>query len=252
MIPQASQLRAAAGQALKGLCSINYRLCAKRLVGWHRVRSKGARIKTLSQPRGADKSELEGKLVRRAFGIKIVGVVVLALMCWALPTSASADQIVGNITIDGGATLDTGVVGTANAVTAWISPDVDSRDGNFAAFVAVGAPVTMTAPWTFDPSGPLAAFWSVGGFTFNLLSSSVDFQNANSLVISGSGTIVGNGFDPTPGVFNFSTQAPSASGVFSFSAANGAVGVPDGGSTIGLLGFGLLGLSSLRRRFGRQ
>lgn len=184
--------------------------------------------------------------VMKGFGVLLVVMVFLAL-----PSRAMAIPITGNITISGGATLD-GSLATANAVTSWVSPVVTSRTGSFAG-IALLTPVTMTAPWVFDPGGALAALWSVGGFTFNLASSTIAFQDATFLSISGSGTITGPaGFDPTNGVFNFTTQFPDAGGVFSFSAANNAVGVPDGGSTIALLGMGLLGLSSLRRRFARR
>ena len=176
-------------------------------------------------------------------------LVVMAFL--ALPSRAMAVPITGNITISGGATLD-GPLASANAVTAWLNPEVQSRTGSFIG-IAVGTAVTMTAPWTFDPSTALPALWSVGGFTFNLASSTISFQDSSFLAISGVGTITGPaGFDPTNGIFNFTTQSPDAGGVFSFSAANNAVGVPDGGSTIALLGMGLLGLSSLRRRFARR
>ena len=187
-------------------------------------------------------------MVRVMKGFSVL-LVVMAFL--ALPSRAMAIPITGNITISGGATLD-GPIGTANAVTTWLNPEVQSRTGSFAG-IAVGTAVTMTAPWVFDPSTALPALWTVGGFTFNLASSTIALQNSTFLTISGLGTITGPaGFDPTAGSFNFTTQSPDAAGVFSFSAANTVVGVPDGGSTIALLGMGLLALSSLRRRFARR
>ena len=111
----------------------------------------------------------------------------------------------------------------------------------------------MSSSWTFDPGGAQPALWAVGGFTFNLTSSSIVLQNAVGLVVSGLGTIVGNGFDPTPGSWSFSTQNPGAGNpaVFSFSGATGAPpggpGVPDGGVTALLLGSVLLGFGAIRR-----
>ena len=87
--------------------------------------------------------------------------------------------------------------------------------------VTVGATVTMAAPWNFS-SGPLPALWSVGGFTFDLTASSIVPQGNGFLNVSGTGTITGNGFDPTPGSWRFSTQNPPANGVFSFSASTTA------------------------------
>jgi hypothetical protein len=128
-----------------------------------------------------------------------------------------------------------------------------SRDGSFAPFVAVGAAATFTPlQWNFN-SGPVTAFWSVGGFTFNLTASSIFSQGGfpAGVVVNGSGIISGNGFDPTPGTWSFSTQDPSAGTppVFSFSAATGAI-VPDSGTTVALLGLALVGVGFLRRKLG--
>jgi VPDSG-CTERM motif len=67
--------------------------------------------------------------------------------------------------------------------------------------------------------------------------------------ITGTGTLTGNGFDPTPGAWEFTSQ--SALGrrhlTFSFSADTSAV--PDGGSAVALLGIALVGVEALRRKF---
>ena len=78
----------------------------------------------------------------------------------------------------------------------------------------------MTAPWTFGSGQP--ALWSVGGFTFDLTTSTITHQGNGFLTVSGTGTISGNGFTATPGTWRFSTQNPSANGVFSFSASTTA------------------------------
>ena len=137
-----------------------------------------------------------------------------------------AAPINGSITIKGGAHLNTTSVNTATQVTGWLNgnnlpPTVVSRSGDFATFVNVGAPVTMAAPWNFN-SGPLPGLWSVGGFTFNLTASSIVLQGNGFLSVSGTGMITGNGFDPTPGSWRFTTQNPPANGVFSFSASTTA------------------------------
>jgi VPDSG-CTERM motif len=83
-------------------------------------------------------------------------------------------------------------------------------------------------------------------FTFDLLVSTIVFQGNGFLSVSGTGTISGNGFDPTFGTWSFSTQNPSSNGIFSFSAAGQAV--PDGGSAVALLGLALTGIEVLRRK----
>ena len=124
-----------------------------------------------------------------------------------------------------------------------------SEEGVFSAFVKDDDAVAMAAPYIFTPSTPTRGLWSVDGFTFDLDGSTVVLQNADFLLISGTGTITGNGFDPTPGTWSFTAQSPSANGVFSFSASGDFNGAPDGGSTMALLGLGLSGIWMIRRKF---
>src|SRR5207248_4369433 len=136
-----------------------------------------------------------------------------------------AAPITGTITIKGGAQLDSTSVNTATKVTGWLNgsgakPTVVSRSGSFTGFVSARATVTMAAPWNFGSGLP--ALWSVGGFTFNLTASSIVKQGNGFLAVSGTGTITGTGFAPTPGSWKFSTQNSPANGVFSFSASTTA------------------------------
>jgi|SRR5678816_2462697 hypothetical protein len=161
---------------------------------------------------------------------------------------AEGSMINGAITLAGGAVYDTTSLATATRVNTFSDVAVMSRDGDFSAFVNVGDSVTMAMPWIFSPSTPTPALWSVGGFTYDLASSTVILQNSDFLIIQGTGTITGNGFDPTPGTWSFTSQSPDANGVFSFSASGGASGVPEAGATVALLGIGLVSLELLRRR----
>jgi hypothetical protein len=128
-------------------------------------------------------------------------------------------------------------------------PYVGSASGSFAPFVAVNDPVSIVKPWSFV-SGPISAFWTVDGFTFDLTSSSIFAQGGSPATVSvtGSGTISGNGFTATTGTWAFSTQDPSAQALFTFSAAAGGQGLPDGGTTAILLGAALSALGLLRRK----
>ncbi|HEY2801506.1 MAG TPA: VPDSG-CTERM sorting domain-containing protein [Chthoniobacterales bacterium] len=157
---------------------------------------------------------------------------------------AEAVPITGAITFAGGAIFDTNSLATATRVNTFENVTVMSRDGGFTGFVNVNDSVTMATPWIFSPSSPTPGLWSVDGFTYDLASSTVVLQNANFLLIQGTGTIMGNGFDPTVGTWSFTSQSPDASGVFSFSAGSNSP-VPDGGTTVALFGFGLLGLGLL-------
>ena len=114
--------------------------------------------------------------------------------------------------------------------------------------IAASTQATMAQPWIFNPSTPTPALWSVGRFTFDLLSATVVTQNAQFLSITGTGIVSGNGFDPTNTEWSFTSQ--NAGGrpgtIFSFSA-NG-IAVPDGGMTVALLGIAFVGLEGLRRK----
>lgn len=168
------------------------------------------------------------------------------LAATALSTAAIAAPITGAITFKGGVTLDTGSAGTATAVTGWSGVTVHSSDGDFTGLN--GSAVTLTAPWSFT-SGALANLWSVGGFTFDLISSAINFQGAGSVSVGGNGTLKAAGYTDTAGIWSFTTQDPSAGtpAEFSFSAASG---VPEGGTTALMVGLALVGMSILgfRRR----
>jgi hypothetical protein len=162
------------------------------------------------------------------------------------PVPNLATTIQGSITFSGGCTLDTGNANTAHSVTSWVNTVVQSVSGDFDTFINPLDAATFSAPWIFDPSTPTPALWSVGGFTFDLLTSTIVVRGGGFLSVLGTGTISGNGFGPTFANWRFSTQNPSADGIFSFSAADG---VPDGGSAVALLGFAFIGVEVLRRKF---
>jgi len=146
--------------------------------------------------------------------------------------------------------LNSTTVNTATQVIGWLDenlamPTVQSVSGNFAYFVTAGDFVTFTPTWSFT-SGPIALFWQVGGFTFNLIASNIVFQGGGFLSVSGTGTISGNGYTPTAGTWTFSAQDDPSNGVFSFSA--GSEAAPDGGATVALLGLALAGIEGIRRK----
>ena len=190
----------------------------------------------------------------------LLAVLATGFICCTLfREEAQAVPITGAITFAGSVTLDTASAGTATAVVAggWHgaggvgSPTVMSRDGDFATFLSNGDATSFTAlQWNFNsPAGQAGAFWSVGGFTFNLTESHIFFQGGfpAGVIINGIGIIHHTGFDDTIGTWSFSTQDLSAGtpSVFSFSAASGAA-TPDTGSTVALFGLALAGLEALR------
>src|ERR1035438_4367612 len=106
--------------------------------------------------------------------IKLAGVAVVVL---ALTQTLQAIPISGNIGFIGGVTINSSSMGTATAVTGWVNPTVQNDFGTFSSpspyTVAPGAAVTF-APgnWNFNTGVAINNFWSVGDYTFQLLSSS--------------------------------------------------------------------------------
>lgn len=176
--------------------------------------------------------------------IKATAALFAAL---AFSAAAFAGPISGAITFTGSVQFDTGSAGTATAVTSWSNTLVQSVDGDLDTFINPGAAVTFVAPWSLNtPNGNPAIddFWSVGGFAFDLHSSSVVFQTTSFggfVSVGGSGLVSGNGFDATAGSWTFTSQNPEAGGTFSFSAGTD---VPDNGMTALFLGSTLFAMSA--------
>jgi VPDSG-CTERM motif len=173
--------------------------------------------------------------------------VVTAVVCFI--GVAQAVPITGNIGFTGRVQLDTSTAATATQVIGWVNPSVNGTTGSFAG-ISDGTLVNFSAPWTFTAG--LSPLWSVGGFTFNLLTSSVTHGTilGNAYVaVSGMGIVSGNSFDPTALSWSFTTQDPAVTAnpqTFTFSAS--ATSVPDNGTTVMLLGFGLLSLGLFRKQ----
>jgi hypothetical protein len=186
----------------------------------------------------------------------ILAVMAAGLVTTALSTQeAQAARINGTIDFAGSVMFDTGTGGLTNAtqVAQWRDvfgnagfSNVAATHGDFSGIV-LGTQAAMATPWIFNPSTPTPGLWSVGGFTFDLLSSLVVTQTPTFLNITGTGIISGNGFDPTNANWAFSVQ--DAGGIhefFSFSA--NAATVPDGGSAVALLGISLGAIEFIRRK----
>jgi hypothetical protein len=157
---------------------------------------------------------------------------------------SDAVPITGNIDFGGVVTFDTMSLATATRVNIWNSSFVLQDSGSFSS-IAPGTNVTMAAPWIFNPSTATPALWKVGGFTFDLTSASVAVQNANFLNVTGLGTVSGNGFDPTPGVWSFSSSNSNGSNSTTFGFQATTDPVPESSTTV-LLTIGASGLAGLR------
>jgi hypothetical protein len=167
------------------------------------------------------------------------------------PSVAQAAPIIGSIGFSGDWAPNGGTIATTNAVNILgDDANVDVSNGDFAGFVAVDD-VAIYNDFTFNPSTAVAGLWSVGGFTFDLATSSIALQNAQFLILSGTGTVSGNGFDATPGVWTWSGDSTGSAVVFSSTTTTeGQVPEP---VTLLLFGAGLAAASAgIRRKHQRH
>lgn len=151
-----------------------------------------------------------------------------------------AEDISGNAA-SGGSIVIGDTTGIA-IVTAATGDFLAAGVAPFTTFATFATPITwaplgaLTSPVAGDP------VWSLNGTpagSFTLGSGTVSGTNNLNLEISAVGTLQLFGFDPTPGVFNF-----TSSGI-SFSAETSAVPIP---AAAWLLGSGLIGLAAIARR----
>ena len=193
--------------------------------------------------------------------IKILGmaVVVASLMT----TTTQAVPITGQVDIQGTAVLDNPILLNATSLLDIVGAKVQSTStGDYEAAGNAGEDVAYL-PFSFNPIGglpvePLWAFMHNGAvYTFDLHSITVDLHTAQVLVLSGNGVLKINdpAYDNTEG--NWFLQITAASGKsadaqFIFQSSDYAENqVPDGGSTMILLGSGILGLFGISRKLFR-
>jgi hypothetical protein len=181
----------------------------------------------------------------------IFKIVAAAAVAVVLTQAAHAVPITGNIGFSGTANLNSTSANTATEVVSWGTNMVGTAfSGTFASFgsITAGQGVILASPWTFN-SGVLNNFWTVGGFTFDLSSSSIFTQAGGLLYVVLTGTVTGNGFSASAFSGSISLQDPSANGQSAFTESLSFGSVPDGATTVLLLGATLSGLALLKRKF---
>ena len=182
----------------------------------------------------------------------ILTVLIIGLVsCGLFSQQAQAVPIVGGISLAGGYTTNTGNINTATAFTSFPFVFVTGVSGSYTGVgTGLGSPVVTMNAFSFNPFSssvtPLWTFMSAGNtYSFDLTVLSLTQQGNNTLTLNGTGTLHITGFTDTPGTWVFT--ANNLSDTFSFSSSNGAVGVPDSGSAVALLGIALAGIEGVRR-----
>ncbi|MBL9192223.1 MAG: hypothetical protein JNJ82_07680 [Opitutaceae bacterium] len=182
--------------------------------------------------------------------LPLVGTLTAALMATSM---SFALPITGSLDFSGGAKFDGTTLDDATKVLSWTSVNVTPLGVTVGSALDTtinpGDSVSMTNAWTFGAG--TANLWTVGGFTFDLGTSTVIFQDVDFLSIKGTGVLTGNGYDSTPGSWFFTSQGRGiGEGNFSFSATTraDAASVPDAGASGLLFGSALAGLAWAKRR----
>ncbi len=209
----------------------------------------------------------EAKAQKRKQKLKITllspktACIILAITGFTLSLQAIPTPISGSISFSGTSTIDGPSFVTATRFTLFQDVVVGSPSalsGDY--FGTSGAAVTLmpfiwNPPTASTPLNPLWTFTSGGNtYSFDLDVLHQDFASNNSLFLSGLGTaqITGPGLDKldTAGRWAFSAQSLDLA-TFTFSATTTAPvsGVPDGGTTVAMLGGTLLGLGLLRLKW---
>ena len=186
--------------------------------------------------------------------------VFLALGGLALSMQAIPIPIAGTISFSGTSTIDGTSFITATRFTLFQDVFVGAESALSGDYVGThGAAVTMT-PFIWAPlaaSTPINPLWSFasGGLTysFDLSVLHQDYASTTGLLLSGFGSahITGPDVDrlDTQGRWDFSAQTLGVS-TFTFSSTTTVptTSVPDGGSTVAMLGAALCGLAFMNRK----
>jgi hypothetical protein len=181
-----------------------------------------------------------------------------ALAMLALSAIAQAAPLTGGITIGALSTaiVDTSDVGpTANSVKfnpgplPGINAIVSSSSGTIAA-VAPALTFGKYENFTYAPLSVVNPIWTLGFLTFDLTSITSISEPTAGVVLTGTGVLKALGYSNTAGLWSFSANTTDGA-VFSWSSTTNA-GVPDGGTSMSMLGLSLLGLAGVSRKLRKK
>jgi len=188
--------------------------------------------------------------------IKTIPTMCAAALCAVVLAgpSARANAITGSIGFGAsGVTINSPTLATATSFSV-ASPFVTTRDGTYLAVPMFYSAVTFNGFTFHPPVASITPLWTfdIGStvYIFDATSdSSVWNASLDSWEIGGNGIAMITGYTPTYGTWNVNLSETDASFVFDSSAGpTGVPVVPDGGSSMALLGCAFLGLGIVGRK----
>jgi hypothetical protein len=176
-------------------------------------------------------------------------IVLLAL---ALGATAQAAPIAGGINI--GALSTVSVNKTLNTVvfSPGALPGVNALVSYSSGDLALLAPALTFGSYknfSYSPLVVVNPIWTFAAVSFDLTQVTSIDESGSGLVLAGTGFLKAAGYDDTLGKWSFS--ADSSGGSFSWSSTATAP-VPDGGTSMGLLGLSLLGLAGISNKLRKK
>jgi hypothetical protein len=181
--------------------------------------------------------------------IRIICAAAFYAVALASPSAkANSVPITGSIGFGAaGITINSGDLATATSFTV-TGPDITTVSGTYMVVPLTTSPITfngfvfspavasITPLWTFDVGATVYSFDATSD-------SSMWNASLDSWEMGGAGIAMITGYAPTYGTWNVNLSETGESFVFDASAgASGVASVPDGGSTMALLGCAFLGL----------
>lgn len=181
---------------------------------------------------------------------------IAAMVFGAAIGSAQAAPITGELSLNGSNTFT--ATATSFSITFQNPGNIGGTSGSFQTVFGAVPPEILSVVTMNNIANTSSNFVlysaTVGANTTSLDAGSISSFTftpgtpLESLSVQGKGTLHLTGFDPTPGVFDLTTQGPSG-GIanVTFSSTQVPVGVPEP-TSFTVLGLGLIGLGALRYR----
>lgn len=181
----------------------------------------------------------------------LIKLTLLGTLVALLAQQSQAVPIDGSLNMAGSVTLDDTDLDSATQASSFGFSFVTSGSGDYSG--TVGSSVSWNTPFSWSPPNtPIDDLWSFVDagvtYTFDLDTITIVSQDSTFLNLTGTGTLQATGFTDTSGVFSFSITDTDDDATFTFGFASSNATIPDGGTTMLLLGSALIGIGALRRK----